>query len=118
MKLNITTAQRNAVVEKYLWCIDTVIRQNYVLMQAAHLDRDDVFQWLAMRLIRAVTNFDPDKGELEQHIFAQLKYELLNCKGSQRLYGLTKAPWDMRNAVISLDQLDESVPCWEAMLAA
>ena len=42
---------------------------------------EDVFQQLAIRMIRAVENYDPDKGkDLEQHIFAQLQYEVLNCK--------------------------------------
>ena len=46
--------ERNDLVVAYLWCIDCVIRQNYSLIQAAHLDRDDVYQTLAIRLIRAV----------------------------------------------------------------
>ena len=41
--------ERNELVLEYLWCIDCVIRQNYGLVQAAHLDRDDVYQNLAMR---------------------------------------------------------------------
>ena len=45
--------ERNRIVVAYLWCIDCVIRQNYVLIQAAHLDRDDVYQSLALRLIHA-----------------------------------------------------------------
>lgn len=35
MNNNYTIAQRNALVEKYLWCIDTVIRKNRPLMRAA-----------------------------------------------------------------------------------
>lgn len=79
-----TVEQRNEIVETHLWCIDAVIRANYALMQAARLDYGDVYQWLALRLIQAVSGFDPDKGTLRQHIFAQLQYELLSCKGSQR----------------------------------
>ena len=76
MNNNYTIAQRNALVEKYLWCIDTVIRKNRPLMRAAQLEYDDVYQQLALRLIRAVMSFDPEKGDLEQHIFAQLRMEL------------------------------------------
>ena len=35
MNNNYTIAQRNALVEKHLWCIDTVIRKNRPLMRAA-----------------------------------------------------------------------------------
>ena len=52
MNNNYTIAQRNALVEKYLWCIDTVIRKNRPLMRAARLEYDDVYQQLALRLIR------------------------------------------------------------------
>ena len=52
--MTLTIPQRNSLVQEYLWCIDSVIKQNYSLLKAAHLDRDDVYQSLAMRLIRAV----------------------------------------------------------------
>lgn len=113
-----SVALRNAVVEENLWCIDAVIRANYALMRAAHLDYDEVYQWLALRLIRAVANFDPEKGILRQHIFAQLQYELLSCKGSNRKYGFTEAPWDLRGAVVSMERLAECDPDWELMIAA
>ena len=103
MKNNYSIAERNRLVEEKLPWIDRVIRQNRTLMRAAHLDYDDVYQELAVRLIRCVENFDPDKGTLEQHIRAQLQYALLNCKDSRRRYGFTHAPYDLRGAVISLD---------------
>ena len=55
MKNNYSIAQRNAIVEANLWCIDSVIRQNRPLMRAARLEYDDVYQQLALRLIKAVT---------------------------------------------------------------
>ena len=62
MKNNYSVAQRNAIVVEHLWCINAVIRQNRALMRTAGLDYDDVYQQLAIRLIRAVAGFDPDKG--------------------------------------------------------
>lgn len=58
MKNNYSIAQRNAIVEANLWCIDSVIRQNRPLMRAARLEYDDVYQQLACglsRLWRAMT---------------------------------------------------------------
>ena len=80
-------SERNELVLKYLWCIDCVIHQNYGLVQAARLDRDDVYQNLAVRLIRAVELYRPGARSLKGYIFMQLKYELLNCKSSKARYG-------------------------------
>lgn len=119
MKNNYSLAQRNALVEANLWCIDSVIRKNRPLMRAARLDYDDVYQQLAVRLIRAVAGFDPDKGNLQQHIFAQLRYELLNCKTAYRLCGMTGAPREFRKShIISIDALPEYSNLYEDALAA
>ena len=103
MKYNYSVAERNRIVEDHLHFIDRTIRRNRALIRAAHLDRDDIYQQLAVRLIQAVAGFDPEKGDLEQHICAQLQDELLNYKGSHQRYGFTGAPYDLRGAVISLE---------------
>ena len=63
--------ERNRIVVSYLWCIDCVIRQNYALVQAAHLDTEDVCQSLALRLIRAVELYKPGPKSLKGFIFTQ-----------------------------------------------
>lgn len=104
MKNNYSVAERNRIVEEHLWCIDRVIYKSRALMHAAHLDYDDVYQQLSIRLIRAVAGFDPEKGRLAQHIFAQLRFELLNCKRPYRLFGVTGLPADYRGGkVISIE---------------
>ena len=105
---NRTLDERNAVVVEHLPCIETVMRRNYSLIEAAHLDWDDVYQQLAVRLIRAVDTFDPNKGKLRGHIFSQLKYELLNCKRPYRMNGMTGLPTDYRGRCLSLDSLVEA----------
>lgn len=117
-QMTITVQERNDLVEQYLWCIDTVIHQNRLLLELAHLDHDDVYQDLAMRLIRAVAGFDPQKGQLKQHIFCQLEYELLTCKSAWKRYGFTDAPYDLRGAVVSVEALEESNPLWETTMMA
>ena len=106
-------------MEEHLHCIDTVIRQNWTLIRAARLERDDVYQQLALRLIRCVDTYDPAKGRLEQHIYAQLKYELLNCKEVRRLTGITNAPKNFRRGnVISIDAIREDSGLYRDYLAA
>ena len=68
LKWSITTQERNALVETHLGCIWWTINKNRRLISAVGLDDEDVFQQLAIRMIRAVENYDPDKGkDLEQH---------------------------------------------------
>ena len=119
MRNNYTVAERNRIAEEHLPCIDRTIRRNYALMRAARLDRDDVYQQLAIRLIRCVETFDPDKGNLEQHIYAQLQYEMLNCKAVHRLTGMTGAPADFRRGnIISIHAIHEDSPLYEQLVAA
>ncbi len=84
MKNNYSIVQRNALVEDHLWCINSFMEKNRKLVKATGMEHDDVFQQLALRLIKAVAGYDPDKGALQQHIFAQFKYELLGGLPSVR----------------------------------
>lgn len=61
MTETLTIAKRNQIVAEHLWCIDSAIRKNLTLMRVARLDREDVYQNLAVRLICAVELYDPDK---------------------------------------------------------
>lgn len=92
MKNGFTITQRNAVVEQHLWCIDTVMAQYAAFMQTEPVDPDDVYQSLAVRLIRAVNSYDPRKGYMEEYILSQLKREMVRIRSTQAVYGLTQAP--------------------------
>ena len=119
MKNNYSITTRNAIVEAHLHCIDEVIHRNSALIRVAHMDRDDVYQQLAVRLIKAVDNFDPEKGTLEQHIYAQLQYEILDCKRPCRLHGITGLPADYRGSrIISFDDIREGSRDAGALIAA
>ncbi len=108
MRNTYSITERNRIVEENLHCIDKVIRKNRALMSAAHLDYDDVYQQLAIRLIRCVEGFNPEKGTLKSHIYAQLQYELLSCKAPYKLTGITGAPSDFRwGSVMSLNAVNE-----------
>ena len=104
MKNTYTIEERNRIVEEHLWCIKAVMKQNRALIEAARLDRDDVYQDLSIRLIRTVGTYDSDKGTLKQHIFNQLRYELLDCATAYRMTGMTGTPMGFQGSEIaSLD---------------
>jgi len=119
--MTVTISQRNSLVLEYLWCIDSVISQNYPLIKAAHLDREDVYQALAVRLIRAVELYDPDNKAgktLKGYIFMSLRFALRSCSSSLAQYGFRGAPHYLPNAVVPISALEESDPYWEKQIAA
>ena len=97
----ISVEERNRLVMAYLWCIDRVIRQNSRLVREVHLDKDDLYQNLAMRLIQAVESYQPGDRSLKGYIFIQLKAELLNCKNTSHA------------AVVSWEALAETELTWD-----
>ena len=118
---NLSIEQRNSLVEQYLWCIDRVIWQNGSLIRAAHLDKEDVYQSLAARLIRAVELYDPEKkagGSLKGYIFMSLRYEMRTCSSARAQYGLGHAPHYLPHAVTPISALEESDPYWQMRIAA
>ena len=109
MRNHYSIEERNRIVEEHLHCVDSVMRRNYALIRAARLEWDDTYQDLCVRLIRAVINYDPEKGDLEWHTRHQLRYELLSCTRPYRMTGITGAPRDFRKgAVVSLDAFDSA----------
>ena len=106
MKNNYSIVQRNALVEDHLWCINSFMEKNRKLVKATGMEHDDVFQQLALRLIKAVAGY-------------QFKYELLNCKSAYRLCGITDAPKEFRKGnIISLDSITgDSEMCEQTKVA-
>ena len=119
MKTTTTIEERNAIVEKNLILIDMVMTKHRDVIKAGHMERDDVYQQLAERLINAVDAYDPAKGELEGYLEIQLERELLNCAHPRRFYGQMDTLTAFRkNRAVSLDVLNETVIEQEKLLAA
>ena len=109
--------QHNAVVEQYLWCIGTVMAQYVAWMQAEPIDPDDVYQSLAVCLIRAVNSYDPRKGYLKEYIFSQLKREMVRVRSTQVVYGLTQAPANIGSTIVPFTIAAQRESYWETYLA-
>ena len=117
MKNGFTITQRNAVVEQHLWCIDTVMAQYAAFMQTEPVDPDDVYQSLAVRLIRAVNSYDPRKGYMEEYILSQLKREMVRIRSTQAVYGLTQAPANIGSIIVPLTIAAQRESYWETYIA-
>lgn len=112
-----TITQRNAVVEQHLWCIDTIMAQYAAFMQTEPVDPDDVYQSLAVRLIRAVNSYDPRKGYLKEYILSQLKREMVRIRSTQAVYGLTQAPANIGSTIVPLTIAAQRESYWETYIA-
>ena len=99
MHNNYSIVERNQIVEEHLWCIEKVLNENRQMIRAARLERDDVYQQLAERMIRAVRLYYPEEGSFTQFVLPQLLDELIAMKTPQALYGITSGPTEAFFAV-------------------
>lgn len=119
MKNQYSIAQRNAIVEANLCKIEKIMREKATLIQKARLDEDDVFQQMVLRLIHAVETYDPDRGDLDTHITAQLRYELLEMRKPGGLMDRASVTEILRGRkVIPFDLLRENAALYEMAVAA
>ena len=86
-------------------------------MQTEPVDPDDVYQSLAVRLIRAVNSYDPCKGYLKEYILSQLKREMVRVRSTQTVYGLTQAPANIGSAIVPLTIAAQRESYWETYIA-
>lgn len=118
MKNTYSIAQRNALVEEHLSCIDALMQSEHKAIRAARLDSDDVYQQLALRLVMAVASFDPEKCELKEHIMVQLRSELQDFLHPAHRFGLTDTPINYGGKVISLEAFQNNAKRREMAMAA
>ena len=110
MKTINTIEERNSAVEENLSLIDKVMAKHCDVIKAARMDKDDVYQQLAERLVKAVDAYDSEKGAIGDYLEIQLEHEMFNLRHPRRLYGLTDAPTVFRkNRVVSLDAIREEL---------
>lgn len=118
MRAHNTIEERNTIVEENLPLIDKTMAKHRDIIKAARMERDDVYQQLAERLVKAVDTYAPEKGKLEGYLEIQLEREMFNCAHPRRLYGLTDAPVAFRkNRFVSLDALNEETAEVEKLAA-
>lgn len=119
MNNNYSIAERNKIVEEHLWCVKAVMKQNGSLIRATHLDRDDVFQQLSERLIRAVISYDLEKSPLVKYLCMNLRYELLSMVKPGKLSGIKNAPKEFRvGDMVSFESMEANGVLFPARAAA
>lgn len=102
-----TFTERNNIFMENEDMINRVMRCNWPLICAMHLDWDDVYQELAMAALNAIDTFDPNRSDcIEVHIWMKMKYAMLTIKRQHRPCGLTGIGNRQRPVVVSLEQSD------------
>ena len=97
---------RNEIFLENEGMIRRVMRRNWPLICAMRLDRDDVYQELAIAALNAIDTFDPTRSEcIRAHIWMKLQYAILTIKRQHRPCGITGQN-KVRTVVVSLDQDD------------
>jgi len=100
-KLDVIT--RNELLIQYEPVVKWTIKHNWPLIQALHLNADDVYQDLCIAAMKAIDCFDSQKSNsLKTHLESRLQYEVKNLKKRYRPHGLTGAH-DADVIFISLD---------------
>ena len=91
MKTVISTEERNRIVVKHLPMIDKVMNEHRNVVRIARMEKDDIYQQLAERMINAVDAYDAYDGEMEGYLETQLEFELFNCAHPRRSYARVEA---------------------------
>lgn len=66
---------RNNIFIENMELINRTMHRHRLLLFALHLDRDDVYQELAIAALRAIESFDPSRSNsIKVHIWAKLQY--------------------------------------------
>ena len=100
-QITISIQKRNDLVEEYLWCIDSVMERNHLLMKLAGLDPEDVYQDLALRLIETIGSGHREREAMQRYITFQLERELTRCVCSSS--GVREASCDLRGLPVFRD---------------
>jgi len=70
--------------------IKRVIRCNRTLIYALRLDEDDVYQELAIAMLRAISSYDPARSDcIRAHLWMKLQYAVLDIKRQSCPFGIT-----------------------------
>ncbi len=100
--------QRNELLEKYMDLPGYIIRDNWPLVAATHMETEDVKQELLIRGMQAIETYDPAAGaSLRTHLNIAMKFYLMKLAKKSSDRGMTHVPQGVRLRFCSLDALRE-----------
>lgn len=98
--------ERNRIFLSKAYLIDWTIRRHWTILRACRLERDDVYQELAVSLLGLLERYDPARcPNLDAWLSIQLWRDLLDLRPCGKRYGIPCAP-RKGFTVFSLDEPD------------
>ena len=118
---NMTHSERNSLFTEKEPLIRMTMCKHSLLIYFCRMDRNDVYQELAIRLIESLDKFDAAKCKnLDAYLMQQLRYRLLHMRDNKERFGISGAP-QKGFSMLSLEALpfydpeccnDNSNPIW------
>lgn len=101
--------ERNELLKKYMDLPGYIIRENWTLVVATHMEVEDVKQELLLRGLQAIETYDPTAGaSLRHHVNIAMRYHLLDLAHAAANRGMTHVPRGVRVTFCSVEALSES----------
>lgn len=101
--------ERNELLKKYMDLPGYIIRENWTLVVATHMEVEDVKQELLLRGLQAIETYDPSAGaSLRHHVNIAMRYHLIKLAHAASNRGMTHVPRGVRVTFCSVEALSES----------
>lgn len=101
------TSTRNHIFMEHIDLINRTMRRHRLLLYALHLERDDVYQELAIAALQAIDTYDDRRCDsVSVHIWAKLQYAILTIKRRNKPHGMMACE-SFIPSVLSLDLSEE-----------
>jgi DNA-directed RNA polymerase specialized sigma24 family protein len=101
-----TVEDRNYLFEEKAYLVNVTMNKHRGLTRACHMEDDDVYQQLSLRLVNAIDRYDPARcPNIDAYIMLQLRYELLHLRACSKRTGVAGAP-KKGFSLVSLDARD------------
>ena len=101
--------ERNELLKEVMDLPGYIIRENWPLVVATHMEVEDVTQELLLRALQAIETYDPSAGaSLRHHVNIAMRYRLIKLAHAASNRGMTHVPRGVRVTFCSVEALSES----------
>ncbi len=101
--------KRNELLEEFMDLPGYIIRDNWPLVAAAHMEVEDLKQELLLRGMQAIETYNPDGGaSLRSHLNIAMQYHLMRLAKAASAKGMTHVPKGVRITFCSVEAMSEN----------
>lgn len=101
--------ERNELLKEVMDLPGYIIRENWPLVVATHMEVEDVKQELLLRALQAIETYDPSAGaSLRHHVNIAMRYHLIKLAHAASNRGMTHVPRGVRVTFCSVEAMYES----------